>query len=415
MDSRLRSTASQLVKRGTASSSSNQVLFLRLLSPSRNPIQVGTVVTRFVLPEMDNDNGENILGGTKSTSTYSSSTNNDMLSIPLVFKATIDIKVFGQMSTTVELSTPVTMTGKFDSIDLSTADNSEASLLLNAVDVSFDCTTLLQNMISQARIIVKMAVTKAAELSVQISEYVNKKTSNNKNKPIKKATSLHSLVGGSVSLGSLNSLFSTTTNFSALTANNDNNKMKKPRSRGLLRNPLPSNNGTDKLSDYPSYSTSLNDTANETFDLGGGANDNTHLQQQYQVNNVNSALGNSTASTTSVVRFQMPVDTSKNQVQKQQQEHPREQAEDQTNNKGNNIHAGLFSWLQEDSMFLSEEKMEEQNKADEERERKRREAPQPMRFFTAAEDPEMVGKSIFGNGEKQQQNSEEHRDKRRKV
>ena len=408
MDSRLRSTASQLVKRGsTTSSSSNQLLFLRLLSPSRNPIQIGTVVTRFMLPEMNNDNGENILGTTKSSaSTYPSSTNNDMLSIPLVFKATIDIKVFGQMST-VELSTPVTMTGKFDSIDLSTGDNSEASLLLNAVDVSFDCTTLLQNMISQARIIVKMAVTRAAELSVQISEYVDKNTSHNKNKSIKKAASLHSLLGGSISLGSLNSLFSTNTNFSGL----DNNKMKKPRS--LLRNPLPSNNRTNKL-DYPLYSTSLNNAnANATFDLEGGVNsNNTNIQQQFQVNNeTNSVLGNRT---TSVVRFQMPLDTSKNQVQKQQQQRPQAE-EDQPNNKGNNIHAGLFSWLQEDSMFLSEKKMEEQNKDEEERERKRREAPQPLRFFTAAEDPEMVSKSIFGNGAEQQQNGEDHRDKRRKV
>lgn len=54
-------------------------------------------------------------------------------------------------------------------------------------------------------------------------------------------------------------------------------------------------------------------------------------------------------------------------------------------------------------MFLTDEKIQEQNAADAESERKLREAPMPLRFFTAAEDMgggvsglEMVSKSIFG-------------------
>mmetsp|Transcript_50499 Transcript_50499/g.107567 ORF Transcript_50499/g.107567 Transcript_50499/m.107567 type:complete len:377 (-) Transcript_50499:107-1237(-) len=98
------------------------------------------------------------------------------------------------------------------------------------------------------------------------------------------------------------------------------------------------------------------------------------------------------------------------QAQRAQQASPEQQ---QSNDNGN-IHQGLFSWLQDDKMFLTEEKIQEQNAADAERERKLREAPMPLRFFTAAEDLgggecglEIVSKSIFGghsppNGSEQQ-------------
>jgi len=51
-----------------------------------------------------------------------------------------------------------------------------------------------------------------------------------------------------------------------------------------------------------------------------------------------------------------------------------------------NIHQGLFHWIQDDEMFLTEEKIKEQNAIDEEQERRAREAPMPLRFFTAAAD-----------------------------
>lgn len=172
-------------------------------------------------------------------------------------------------------------------------------------------------------------------------------------------------------------------------------------------------------------SSSTNNNANATFDFGSGNHSN---------NTNNSALGQRTAS---IVRFQMPnvsstscgnkqnycppssstlaLASSLSNTQQYQQQHQQHQVQQQASqeskteaaptqqeNKGN-IHAGLFSWLQEDSMFLTDEKIQEQNVADAESERKLREAPMPLRFFTAAEDMgggvnglEMVSKSIFG-------------------
>lgn len=128
-----------------------------------------------------------------------------MLSIPLLFKAILDVKVFGEVNT-VKLSAPVTMSGKFDSQDG----------LLTAVDVSFDCVNLLQTMIGQARSIVKAAVTKAATLSIQIAEWsakTKKKSvscvsagSGSLGNTAPSIMSLHSLLGSTTSISSMSSL-----------------------------------------------------------------------------------------------------------------------------------------------------------------------------------------------------------------
>eukprot|EP00571_Detonula_confervacea_P001848 CAMPEP_0172317580 /NCGR_PEP_ID=MMETSP1058-20130122/32062_1 /TAXON_ID=83371 /ORGANISM="Detonula confervacea, Strain CCMP 353" /LENGTH=617 /DNA_ID=CAMNT_0013032177 /DNA_START=16 /DNA_END=1869 /DNA_ORIENTATION=+ len=428
MDSRLRSTVSQLMRK--SGGIANSQLLSRLLSPSRNPIEVATVITRFVLP--DGENCENM-----GNNNFSSTSHDNMLSIPLHFKAILDVKVFGEVNT-VELSAPVTMSGKFDNHDG----------LLTAVDVSFDCVNLLQTMIGQARPIVKTAVTKAAALSVQIAEWsANKKkkasscVSGSTNSALVNAApstmSLHSLLGSSTSISSLSSLdcgatigtlFTSFPSLSNANLKKLANKQKSGSSRGLLRNYSRNNNAMAALQNrnkWGNSSSSSTNNANATFDFGNA---------DHSKNANRSELGNRTAST---VRFRMPnvasptcpssdqkncsppsssASTSASSLsnsQQHQQQAPqgaKMEVPDQQQDKGN-IHAGLFSWLQEDSMFLTDEKIQEQNAADAESERKLREAPMPLRFFTAAEDMggggcclEMVSKSIFG-GVLEQSNS----------
>lgn len=57
-----------------------------------------------------------------------------------------------------------------------------------------------------------------------------------------------------------------------------------------------------------------------------------------------------------------------------------------------NICQGLFNWIQHDEMFLTEDKLKEQNAINEELERKAEEEPMPRRLFTQEE----VGDTLFG-------------------
>ena len=419
MDSRLRSTVSQLVRKGGITNS--QILF-RLLSPSRRPIQVATVITRFVLPDGEGD------------TTHCSTSMDDMVSIPLLFKAAVDVKVFSEVSV-IELTCPVTMSGKFDGHDG----------LLNAVNVCFDCVSLLQAIIGQARLVVKLAVTKAAALSIQIAKWYAAKKCGVQSMM---SLSLYSLLGSSASLNSLgtldapelNSLF---TSFSSMSNSNSNKSAKQKSAKagkgvlressyGLLRGYSRSNVNAilakrNRLNNFPASTT-----ANATFDLVNDLNNN--------------AVGVAT-NTASVVRFRSPT-TSPNynsqanhslsqqssastltcssslppqalQIQAQTSQRPRQEESQQVTN--GNIHAGLFSWLQNDSMLLTDAKIKEQNASDAEYERLRRDAPMPLRFFTAADDMgggqcglEMVSKSIFGGAlEQQQQNNCENENEKR--
>jgi hypothetical protein len=67
-----------------------------------------------------------------------------------------------------------------------------------------------------------------------------------------------------------------------------------------------------------------------------------------------------------------------------------------------NIHKGLFSWLENDSMFLSEDKLKEQDLKHKKKERENQKAPMPLRFFSSADDGnlELMGQSIFGKKRK---------------
>jgi len=412
MDSRLRSTVSQLVNK--SGGIANSQLLFRLLSPSRKPIQVATVITRFVIPDPTVEN-------TAAAANMNQSTDEMMLSIPLQFKAILDVKIFGVVST-VELCAPVTMSGKFDPHDG----------LLAAVDVSFDCVRLLNTMIQQGRAVVKTAVTKAAALSVQIAEWhARKKASslmrkgqgllNNYGTAQQSQRSLHSLLGSDVSLNTIGNsldggatLTSLFTSFSSVShSNNKGGVPVKPTkgllresSRGLWRSGLRNSNAMRN-------SQKFDNNANATFEFGGGTNSNmntlarTASRVQFQIPTtlknsphntprISSCATNSSSSS--------PPSHQQAQQQSLQQQQQQEQEELQSADKGN-IHHGLFSWLQDDKMFLTEEKIQEQNAADAERERKLREAPMPLRFFTAAEDLgggesglQMVSNSIFGQG-----------------
>ena len=376
-------------------------MLFRLLSPSRRPIQAATVITRFMLPDGEGDSAQ-------------FSTVDDMISIPLLFKAVVDVKVFREV-TTVSITCPVTVSGTFDCHDG----------LLTAVDVCFDCVSLLQTMINEARLIVKLAVTKAAAISVQIAKWhASKKTTLSGVQSIM-SLSLHSLFGGtsSNSLGTLDApaLNSVFHSFSSL-SNANSIKSAKQKSvkagkgvlresrygllRGYSRNNVNASQSQVIRNRPINFPTSTN--ANATFDLGGG-------------NRLNNSSADATATTASVVRFRSPT-TSPNctsqdnhdpsqqsslppQAQLIQAQNPQQLQQEKValQDTNGNIQAGLFSWLKNDSMFLTDDKIKVQNAAEAERERLRRDAPMPLRFFTAADaigggqsGLEMVSKSIFG-------------------
>jgi hypothetical protein len=72
-------------------------------------------------------------------------------------------------------------------------------------------------------------------------------------------------------------------------------------------------------------------------------------------------------------------------------------ASKQTDTTGN-TYKGLFSWLENDSMFLSEDKLKEQDAIHAKKERESQQAPMPLRFFSSGEEGnlEMMGQSLFG-------------------
>jgi len=265
------------------------------------------------------------MGGSVTSSAVSA---DDMLSIPLQFKSVIDIKVFGEMST-IEITAPVNMTAKFDTLD---------DGLFTAIDICFDCQTLLQNMIGQARLIVKMAVTKAATLSVQIVKWHEKRLKRKQAAAsmggMKTSGSTHSLIGGG--LGSISSF--------DCSMNTALSKNAKHPSKGLLRN--------------PSFG---GDTAKLMRSNSLRSNSVVRFQENCELRTIVPSGNNSS----------FPI------------QHP---LQEDHQGQGGNIHSGLFSWLQEDSMFLTEEKLHEKDIADAEAERKRLEAPQPLRFWSTEDD-----------------------------
>jgi hypothetical protein len=140
MESRLARMVLQLLR----TEGGNSGVMVHLLSPSRNSIKICTVVTRFeARPEsssVEESEGE--------------------LVIRMMFKAVLDVTIFGEM-TTGEMQSPVSIVGEFHDVE------SEGPLL-SSVDIKFDCTAFLREMIRHARTLVKKAVMEAAALSVKI-------------------------------------------------------------------------------------------------------------------------------------------------------------------------------------------------------------------------------------------------------
>ncbi len=335
MDSRLRSTLSQLVSRTGGIGKSHMIL--RLLSPSRRPIQVSTVVTRFVLPACDD--------GESATQLFPT-TDDDTVYIPLLFKAMVGVKVFGE-SSTIEITCPVAMSGKFDCHDR----------LLNAVDVCFDCVNLLQAIIDRARFVVKLAMTKAASLSVQIVKWHTKELESSGGSQIdylgSGGASLQYPPGG---LGApplndvLHRYFSPAS--SAKSNKSDKhmvarNGVLRKSSFGALRdnsdyNDRPTQAMSDRPDDFPASTN-----ANATFNLGGGT----------RLDNNDTIVPTGAAS---MVRFRSPPPQAE-QIQTQTPQRPRQEDFAPSDKVNCDIHPGLFSWLRnDDSIFPNDAEMEEQ-------------------------------------------------------
>ena len=144
IESRLSRMILHLLKTGDE----NSRVVAHLVSPSRNAIKICTVVTRF------ESTNEPIQYKDEETD--------------MIFKAVLDVKIFGQV-TTVEMICPVTFQGKFDDNATVSAGGEQSEVpLLSCVEIKFNCSALLQEMIGRARMLTKKAVKEAAALSIKI-------------------------------------------------------------------------------------------------------------------------------------------------------------------------------------------------------------------------------------------------------
>ena len=144
IESRLSRMILHLLKTGEE----NSRVVAHLVSPSRNAIKICTVVTRFESTSEPNQQKE--------------------AETDMIFKAVLDVKIFGQV-TTVEMASPVTFVGKFDeNATVSAGGEQLDGPLLSGVKIQFNCSALLQEMIGRARMLTKKAVKDAAALSFKI-------------------------------------------------------------------------------------------------------------------------------------------------------------------------------------------------------------------------------------------------------
>lgn len=146
--SRLRRMMLQLLQK------ENGRVIVSLLAHNRNAIKFCTVVTRFEADHHHHDN----------TASYEE----NETATRLIFKTILDVKIYGEVST-VEIISPVSFVGKFDdNATLSSRGEAANGPLLSRVDIKFDCSAFLKEMIVQARMLVKMAGKQAAALCAKI-------------------------------------------------------------------------------------------------------------------------------------------------------------------------------------------------------------------------------------------------------
>jgi hypothetical protein len=381
-------------------------------------------------PEKNENGNSDELGIITTTTTItgernSSSSNSSIteLSIPLIFKTVLDIKVFGEVNT-IELSCPVTISGTFDIHD------TVAGLLTN-VELVFNTEHLLRSMIDHARLVVKLAVTKAAATSVNVIQLYNAKREpkTKSTLPISKKTTTtatstmslnslttNSLFGSSVLLDTmtsldpkaLGSLFSSFSQQHQLQKRSGSTVAvdKGESNYGLLKNNTSTIQTIRKNSNSISPTTS---TANATFDLKNDTTTTTAINSRNITSTVRFQTSKSPSPSTSPITCNLttcnedhvsststctthPLLVQQAHSHHQQQLVPIQpqsqcqQSRDGGETSNGNVHAGLFSWLQNDSMFLTDNQIEEANVADAKREIARSLVPMPLRFFTANTD-----------------------------
>lgn len=333
MESRLKSTLIQLVSKSAERGVQGHLnLMFKLISPSRNPLRIASMITQFVVPEHTSSEDTSI------------ATDGDVVTLELYLKAIIDVVIFGDVKT-VALQSPVTISAKFDSSDL-----------MSAIDVKFDCETLLKSMISNSRLLVTTLIKKAAALSIKIAKYHEEQSSSalflshllsgKKPPPPPTWPSLHSL--GSFASDSLCSNISNL--FSIGSSSTPGGRNKQPanskQNQGIRRTTLPVG-GLRRTS----FHNNVTLRVNEEFDLTRDK---------------------------SVVRFNIPDPSESSRVKSISPTTAKAR-------ESGNIHQGLFNWIQNDKMFLTEDKLKEQNAINEELERKAQEEPMPRRLFTREE------------------------------
>ncbi len=198
-------------------------------------------------------------------------------------------------------------------------------------------------------------IKKATALSIRVAKYHEQQSSSYlavaQVLAARKIPSIHSLgsLGNASLCSNLSNLFSSLDSSSGRRSNNGN---KQNFSRDLRRTNLITKTKTAELQ-----------RVNEKFDL---TRDACTLTQDKKAE--------------SVVRFKVPSSSEAARVESMSPKTTQAK-------ESGNIYKGLFNWIQDDEkMFLTEDKIKEQNAIDEENERLERNAPMPLRFFTAAEE-----------------------------
>lgn len=196
-------------------------------------------------------------------------------------------------------------------------------------------------------------IKKATALSIRVAKYHEQQSTSALAvaQVLAKIPSIHSLGSlGNVSLCSnLSNLFSSLNSGSGRRSNNGS---KQSFSRDLRRTTFHTKTKTAELQ-----------RVNEEFDLTRNACTLTRDKK-----------------TESVVRFKVPNSSEAARIESLSPKTTQAK-------ESGNIYKGLFNWIQDDEkMFLTEDKIKEQNAIDEEKERLDRNAPMPLRFFTAAEE-----------------------------
>ncbi len=238
--------------------------------------------------------------------------------------------------------------------------------------------------IANARILVNTLIKKATALSIRVAKYHEQQSTSAlavAQVLARKIPSMHSLgsLGNASLCSNLSGLFSSLNSGSGRRSNNSS---KQSFSKDLRRTAFHTKTKTAELQ-----------RVNEEFDL---SRDSCTLTREKK--------------TESVVRFKMPNSSEAARIESMSPKTTQAK-------ESGNIYKGLFNWIQDDEkMFLTEDKIKEQNAIDEEKERLERNAPMPLRFFTAADEIgggerglKKVSDALFGRSTRQEDDEKRSR------